>query len=197
MKKVLFILAVCVMALSAQAQVGEIKKSRGDSKVAEISKFITLDETQKSIIRNAYELYKIYSDSALYKVDDASVAAQLKYDAGRVFHDTLMGILTDSQRVKYVNAAYAPEIKAKTEYRMELLREKGCYSEKELEKMEKEIYDYLMLEKVVYVRDKYDFSKQKNNISRLKMVQPKTLKESQNIEKQKGLGKLRAGSITW
>ena len=54
-----------------------------------------------------------------------------------------------------------------------------------------------MLEKIVYVKDKYDFATQKNNISRLKQVQPKSLKESLNIEKQKGLGKVRLGSVMW
>ena len=63
--------------------------------------------------------------------------------------------------------------------------------------MRKEIYGYLMLEKVAYFRDKYDYAKQKNNISRLKKLQPASLKESNNKEKQKGMGKLISGKIKW
>lgn len=80
---------------------------------------------------------------------------------------------------------------------MSLLKESGEYTEAETAKMRKEIYGYLMLEKVVYFRDKYDYAKQKNNISRLKKLQPASLKESNNKEKQKGMGKLISGKIKW
>ncbi len=63
--------------------------------------------------------------------------------------------------------------------------------------MKKEIYSYLMAEKLVYVRDKYDIKKQKENISRLKNVRPQSLRESEIREKQKAQGKIVNGKINW
>ena len=102
-----------------------------------------------------------------------------------------------SQIIRYVSIAYAPEIEAKTDYKVSLLTENGEYADSEINKMKKDIYRYLMLEKVVYFRDKYDYAKQKENISRLKKLQPASLKESNNMEKQKGMGKLVLGKIKW
>lgn len=65
--------------------------------------------------------------------------------------------------------------------------------------MYQDIYKYLMLEKIVYFTYKYDYAKQKNNISRLKAIQPSVLKASNNIEKQKRLREvyLRQNSMEW
>lgn len=54
-----------------------------------------------------------------------------------------------------------------------------------------------MAEKLVYVRDKYDIKKQKENISRLKNVRPQSLRESEIREKQKAQGKIVNGKINW
>lgn len=54
-----------------------------------------------------------------------------------------------------------------------------------------------MSEKIVYARDKYDIKKQKENISRLKNLLPKALRESNIREKQKGQGKISNGTINW
>ncbi|MBQ6681759.1 MAG: hypothetical protein IJM78_05970 [Prevotella sp.] len=174
-----------------------MRKTRANVKTEEVSKYVPLNDTQKSAIQKAYEQFLTLSDSASYKVVNPEAAAQLRYDAGKAYHKALMSILTEAQKTQYIRLTSAPEVKAKTAYRVSLLREGGNYSEAELEDMSKEIYDYLMLEKIVYVKDKYDFATQKNNISRLKQVQPKSLKESLNIEKQKGLGKVRSGSVMW
>ena len=141
--------------------------------------------------------YKAACDSAYHKVTDIPTSVSLIYQTKKQFHESVMKILTEGQIIKYVNIAYAPEIEAKTDYKMSLLKESGEYTEAETAKMRKEIYGYLMLEKVVYFRDKYDYAKQKNNISRLKKLQPASLKESNNKEKQKGMGKLISGKIKW
>lgn len=193
-KLVLFVFALTVLRASAGTPEGgnlEIKK------IAEIAKVISLTNIQKSLLKEAYVKYKAASDSALYQVADIPTSVSLVYKTKRDFHETMMKVLTEGQIIKYVNIAYAPEIEAKTDYKMSLLTEDSEYTESEKETMRKEIYKYLMLEKVVYFRDKYDYAKQKNNISRLKKLQPASLKESNNREKQKGMGKLVLGKIKW
>lgn len=54
-----------------------------------------------------------------------------------------------------------------------------------------------MREKLVYMRDKYDVAKQKDNIRRLKETQPKAMKESNIIEKMKVQGRLKNGKMKW
>lgn len=171
--------------------------SMAERKLLEISKIISLSDFQKSKIVDAYEKYEKTCDSIDCNVNDIKESVDLIYKAKLQLHKSIIGVLTDIQIAKYVNIAFSPEIAAKTEYKVSLLREGNAYSATELEVMRKQIYGYLMLEKVVYFRDKYDFDKQKNNISRLKIVQPNCLKESNNREKQKGLGKLIKGKINW
>ena len=108
-----------------------------------------------------------------------------------------MSILTEKQRNTYIQITSTPEIEAKTQYKIMLLKESNEYSDLELNKMKKEIYSYLMAEKLVYVRDKYDIKKQKENISRLKNVRPQSLRESEIREKQKAQGKIVNGKINW
>lgn len=193
-KLMLFAFALTILGANAGTQTegnGEIKK------IAEIAKIISLTDIQKSLLKKAYAKYKPALDSALYQVTDIQASVALVYKTKKEFHETMMKILTESQIVRYVNIAYAPEIEAKTKYKMSLLTEGSEYTDSEKEKMRKEIYKYQMLEKVVYFRDKYDYARQKNNISRLKKVQPASLKESNNREKQKGMGKLVNGKIKW
>lgn len=196
-RKYLVLIALCMFTIALHAQNKVMRKTRANVKTEEVSKYVPLNDSQKAAIQKAYEQFLTLSDSASYKVGNPEEAAQLRYDAGKAYHKSLMSILTEAQKTKYIRVTSAPEVKAKTAYRVSLLREGGNYSEMELETMAKEIYDYLMLEKIVYVKDKYDYAAQKNNISRLKKIQPRSLKESLNIEKQKGLDKVRSGSIMW
>ena len=152
-----------------------------------------MSESQKTRIKSLNVDYKSTTDSITRSISNSEDEYQKKYDAAKAYHENLMKTLTESQIASYVRTTCAPEIKAKTEYRISLLREGGDYTEDELSAMYSDIYNYLMLEKIVYFRYKYDFATQKNNISRLKAIQPNALKESQTIEKQKGLGKVRTG----
>lgn len=189
---ILFALVLTVSGAGAGTPAdGEIPK------IAEIARVISLGNIQKTLLKEAYVKYKAACDSALYKVEDIRESVALVYNTKKEFHKTMMKILTERQIIRYVNIAYAPEIEAKTDYKMSLLAEGNEYTDIEKETMRKEIYKYLMLEKVVYFRDKYDYAKQKNNISRLKVLQPDALKESNNREKQKGLGRLIQGKIKW
>lgn len=172
-------------------------EDRADRKVFEINRIVTLTDEQKSVIRNAYCEYVSAIDSAMYKVDAIDDAMRIKYAANRRFNNLLMSTLSERQKNIYISTMYKPEINEKTEYRLSLLKEESNYSEKELEKIRKEIFSYLMTEKIVYIRDKYDIAKQKNNIRRLKNIQPASMKKSDILEKLKFQGKLKNGKISW
>lgn len=121
-----------------------------------------------------------------------------QYELDKENHDKLMKTMSDKQIANYCMLNFAPEVEAKTQYRMSLLTEvDNDYTEKELEKIKKDIFNYLMLEKIVYYKYKYDYAAQKENIGRLKAIQPVALKSSINNEKQKSYGKVVAGVINW
>ena len=124
-------------------------------------------------------------------------ASRMKYAANKTFYKAMMGVLNTEQRNRYIQVTSVPDVEAKTEYNISLLREGGEYTESELSSMKKDIFKYLMREKVVYMRDKYDVAKQKDNIRRLKETQPKAMKESNIIEKMKVQGRLKNGKMKW
>ena len=189
-------LILCV-SLNGLAQSNNGNKRRSDRKMTEINKIVKLSNQQEAQVRNAYEAYMLTVDSSLYNEPDAVRATQMKYRASKQFHETLMNTLTEKQRIQYIQITSTPEVEAKTLYKIELLQESGEYSESELSEMHDQIFDYLMSEKVVYARDKFNFKKQKENISRLKNTQPRALRESNIREKMKGQGRLRNGKVKW
>lgn len=188
------ILLFAIFSLTSNAQSFD---AAGDRKVNAIDRVIHLNEMQKGIIKSAYEKLLVVQDSAMNKVSDTERSFQIIYDAKHDFHNRFIRILTTSQLVAYVKSVYKPEVNAKSSYYCSLLVDTGKYDELTIKGYKEKISEYLMLEKIVYVRDKYDYAKQKNNISRLKALQPTCLKEALNLEKQKGLNKLRDGRIAW
>jgi len=198
MKKATLLMALILCAsLNGLAQSDSGNKRRSDRKMTEINKIVKLNSQQESLVRNAYESYMLTVDSSLYHEPDAVRATQMKYRANKRFHETLMNTLTEKQRLQYIQITSTPEVEAKTLYKMELLQESGEYSDSELSAMHDQIFDYLMSEKVVYTRDKFNVKKQKENISRLKNTQPRALRESNTREKMKGQGRLRNGKVKW
>ena len=200
MKKHLFTiltLVVCMVSTSLNGFAQKSEKKRSDRKIIEISKIVQLSKRQEMKIRQAYDEYMLTIDSSLYNEPDGVRASEMKYRANKVFHNTLMNTLTDKQRLQYIQVTSTPEVEAKTQYKLDLLKESEEYTDEELSQMHDEIFEYLMSEKVVYFRDKYNAQKQKENISRLKNVQPRSLKESNIREKMKGQGRLRNGKVKW
>ena len=189
--------AILLLALFSLTSNAQSFNAAGERKVNAIDRVIHLNEMQKGIIKRAYEKLLVVQDSAMNKVLDTERSFQIIYDAKHDFHNRFIGILTTAQLVAYVKSVYKPEVNAKASYYCSLLTDTGKYDELTIKEYKKKISEYLMLEKIVYVRDKYDYAKQKNNISRLKALQPTCLKEALNLEKQKGLNKLRNGKIAW
>ena len=195
MKYVKYILC-CVLYLFSSVDV--IAGDNGtERKLIEIKKIITLTPEQEDSIRYLHRQYSVIADSALYSIADPIVAAQVKYEANKVFHNGFMALLTEEQKVKYIQVTSSPEIKAKTEAKIQILRETEQYTEAELSQQYDAIYKYLMLEKVVYVRDKYRIPQQKMNIAQLKKMQPKALQAANADEKLKHNGKPRSKNYQW
>lgn len=173
------------------------RKCIEERKIVEIDKIVKLTPKQKTVLTKGYKDYLAALDSSVYLVKDVVLAASIKYSASKAFHELFINTLKEPQLIKYVHVVFAPELEEKTTYKVSLLIESGEYSDSELGSLRKEIFKYLMLEKVVYFRDKYNVQKQKENISRLKNLQPKCLKESNIREKQKGQGRFKNGKVLW
>lgn len=197
MRKTKFLMLFMFLATSVFAGNEEQQVRRSDRKIIEIAKIVKLSERQETAIREAYDRYNEKTDSSLYIIKDAVVAARMKYEANKAFNETLMNILSEPQRNRYIQVTSTPEIEAKARYKVSLLEETGEYTDTELATKEKEIFNYLMAEKIVYVRDKYNIRKQKENIRRLKQVQPVSLRESEIREKQKAQGRVVNGKVRW
>lgn len=122
---IVFLLAVIATVVNASEFSSE--EQRSDRKIVEITKIVKLSGSQEQAIRAAYDLYNSKVDSALYEVANAKDAARVKYEAGKVFNKALMSILTEVQRNKYIEVTSTPEVEAKTEYKLSLLKEANEY----------------------------------------------------------------------
>lgn len=187
------LLCTCLL-ISAQQKP---KKDRERKKMDEVTSVININGLQRSAIHDALSKKRARL-GAMDSTGGAKSLAFQKYEIEKQYHEEFISQLSDIQIAEYCNTVFAPEVTAKTDYRISLLTEvDNDYTESELENARKEIYNYLMLEKIVYFKYKYDFAKQKNNISRLKAIQPASLKSSLNNEKQKGYGKVMSGHVNW
>lgn len=197
MKRLILLISIAGFCLCATAQPGKPKKDRERKKMAEITSVISISNMQTKGIHDALSRKRARTEA----IDTALTAKEIafrKYAIEKECHEEFVRQLSDRQIAEYCNTVFAPEVEAKTDYRMSLLREvDNDYTEEELASARKAIYRYLMLEKIVYFKYKYDFAKQKENISRLKAIQPATLKASLNNEKQKGYGKVMSGRVSW
>ena len=128
-RKILFLIILLHIPFYSFATGTGSRKDRSDRKIIEISKIIKISKTQEEAIRKAYNSYLQIVDSSLYKVSDATHAAKLKYDAAKEFHEILFSVLTDQQKLEYIRVTSKPEIDAKTDYKLSLLKEGNEYSE--------------------------------------------------------------------
>lgn len=137
------------------------------------------------------------SDSILYNVQDPIEAARLTRANKKKYDETFMKTLTEYQRNRYIRVTSTPEVEEKAASRVAVMRETGDYTEAQLESAQSKIFEYLMLEKIVYKRDKYDYRKQRENINMLKMRRPNDLKKAEAQEKARIQRKHYQGRIQW
>ena len=173
------------------------QRQRSDRKITELKKIIDINGNQEEILRTAYIKYQELGDSIFQKVKDAAVVSELEYQSSRELHNVLMNTLTEAQRNQYIRVNSTPEVRAKAAAKVAELAETGDYTPEQLDLAQTEIFDYLMLEKVVYTRDKYDLRKQKENIRKLKDLEPTHLKKANVREKMRTQGKSVQGKVRW
>jgi hypothetical protein len=190
MKKIALSLLFTLSFIYASAQMAE-------HKIIELKNIVTLTAEQEQQIRKLYTDYSKMNDSIYTNEKDPVAAARKKQEVSKNCHIGVMNVLSDQQKVKYIQVIKTPEVMAKAESKIQVLRETNQYTEDELIVKKNEIFNYLMLEKVVYTRDKYNFAKQKENIAKLKLIKPNSLKESETREKLKTQGKVQNGNINW
>lgn len=177
--------------------IDSLQSTQTPTKLAEIRKMVSLDDEQSLKLDLIFEKYANIMDSAIYKVQDTREASNIIYRAKKYFDISFMNVLSDIQKKEYVQNIATPEISRKTEGRMYYLKNSGEYSEAELDQFYDEIFNYLMLEKYVYVTEKYNHLKQKENIAQLKKLEPKCLKTANGLQKAKHQGRTYQNGYHW
>lgn len=168
-----------------------------NTELVELKSIITVSPTQEVLINEAYNGYQLSKDSIALMVKNPTEVARLKRHAQKKYDKALMGALSNSQLIEYIQVSSTPEVLEKAEAKIAVLRENGDYTEDELKAEKAKIFNYLMLEKVVYARDKYDYAKQKENIGQLKKLKPAKMVKAETYEKLKVQGKHYQGKIQW
>ncbi|MCL2649544.1 MAG: hypothetical protein FWD60_00795 [Candidatus Azobacteroides sp.] len=139
-------------------------------KTTEIDNIVTLTETQKEKVQKLSETYFHQTDSAKYLVKDGSRATEMKEQAAKKFALGLEKILTDDQLTKYYQNQYAAFIQSKTAERAEILKQ--TFPENEVNSSYDALYDYLLKEKVINEKYKYDKVKREKELAALSQNKP-------------------------
>jgi len=194
-----FLVIITSMAGSLYSQNQKVSGQGGEQslRIAEIIKMVDLSASQLDTLNNFYIDYQSAMDYAINKVEDKKESAELIYAAKAQFNDRLMSLLSDKQKVEYVRNSSYPEIMEKTKVKVNVLQETGNYEEKELEQFTSEIFEYLMLEKIAYICDKYNIKRQKENIAQLKKLQPQSLITADALIKAKTQGLVYQKGYNW
>lgn len=109
-------------------------------------------------------------DSALVEKKGLHAFGLSVYKIDSIYDVNLYKILTDSQIVAYISNKGRVDVNIKTDEKMRYLEDAGIYKPEELKEMQRQIFNYLMREKIVCMRDRYDIDKQKKNIQSLKSI---------------------------
>ncbi len=181
--------------LTAQIQVATTGTT--PLKIAEICKMVELKNEQKTLLNQLYDAYMQGMDSAIYVIEDKIIASKLIYKTKERFDANFYGMLSNKQKIEYIRNYSVPEIAHKTEAKIKTLQDSGNYTEVELSNFYSEIFEYFMLEKIAYVTDKYNITRQKENIAQLKKLEPKSLKTANSLQKAKVEGKTYQKGYQW
>ena len=193
-----FVLMLCAcMTLHAQGRQTH-GNDREAKRMAAMTSAVKVNNMQRKAMHSAMTRRRDALDATERTGSNAREVAFRKYEIEKMCHEEIVSQLSDKQIAEYCENTFAPEVTAKTDYRMSLLTEvDNEYTDAELQKIRNDIYNYLMLEKIVYYKYKYDFAKQKENIGRLKAIQPAAMKAAVINEKQKSYNKVSAGRVQW
>ena len=195
----LFLVLITCMAGELHSQNREISEQSSNQPLflAEIIKMVELSSPQLETLNNYYIDYATTMEDAINKKEDLKESAEIIYKAKEKFNVRLMKLLSEKQRVEYVRNYSYPEIMEKAKVKVDVLQRTENYSEKELEQFTSEIFEYLMLEKIVYICDKYNIERQKENIAQLKKFQPQSLITAEALQKAKHQGVVYQNGYRW
>jgi len=198
-KLISFLVIITSMAGSLHSQSQGLTGQEGESplRLAEICKMVELSASQLDTLNHYYTDYADAMKYAINKVEDKKESAQLIYRTKEKFDTRFMSLLSDKQKREYVRNSSSPEIMEKTKVKIYILQKSGNYTEKELEQFTLEIFEYLMLEKIAYICDKYNIERQKENIAQLKKLQPKSLITADALIKAKQQGVTYQRGYQW
>lgn len=197
--KTIFTVSIVLLFPMLNAQEFSVERSEqfANRRMTEIKKLVSLTSGQEALLNAKCIEYQLQLDSALYFEPDPLAYADKINDAEKEFTQFFFSCINDRQIAEYVRIKGNADVRRKTDDRIGLLRESGDYSEAELAKIEEQVFNYLMLEKVVYMRDKHDVAKQKENIHRLKALQPPYVKAAESQRKLKHDGRVQNGRVKW
>jgi len=173
------------------------KSSSVDKKIEEIDKIVTLDTQQQKRIQYLYSVNAKLNDSIAKIKNNPDEVSRLKHQQLKRNHEGMMNSLSDDQKLKYVKSFATPGVMERTEAKITILRETNKYSEAQLENMKSEIFNFLIMAKLVYIRDKYDETKLRDNLHKLKPLIPSSMKEADKLLQIKAQGRIQNGSINW
>lgn len=191
-KNLIFVLLILVsgtVSLTAQNDCSLI--------VAELNKMVDLNDNQKTKLLSLYSAYLDSLEVAIKNVSDREQSSLKIYQCKQFFNTSFMDMLSEKQKSEYVRAYAYPEVTEKAKAKVKILEKSGKYSEKELQKSFTEIYEYLMLEKIVYATQRYDIEKQKENIAQLKKSEPQSLRAANAYQKVKHQGVKYQDGFQW
>jgi len=200
MRKTFLFLAIIVSvvgSLHSQNQESSGEEDKLPLLVAEINKMVELRPSQLDTLNNYYIDYEATMEYAINNVEDKKESSKFIYWAKEKFNTRLMKLLSDKQKEEYVRNSSYQEIMEKAKVKIDVLQGTGNYTEEELEQFTSEIFEYLMLEKIAYVCDKYDIARQKENIAQLKKYQPQSLITADILLKAKHQGIIYQNGYKW
>ena len=196
MKKILFSLFLLSASLLMQGQEAVINNELS-LKSAEIAKTVELDDEQMAQLKAIDVQYCMAMDTALNHTDNLMEVSKKIYEANRTFDSGVYQVLTENQKVGYIKLISVYEVLAKAVFKVDFLRGTEKYSEAELQVFIGEIYTYLLTEQVALVRDRYNVSRQEENIQQLRNSEPQSLREANALQAAQHRGVQYQNGYVW
>ncbi|MDU1889566.1 MAG: hypothetical protein E6767_02645 [Dysgonomonas sp.] len=193
--KLLLVVLLCLLGNTSLSYAQNTDKM--PFKLAEISKMVTLNSSQKEKLQKYHDRYVIIMDSAIYNISDKREAALLIRKTKKNFDNYFFDLLSEQQKTEYIRSTSTPEVMEKAQVKVDILEKSGKYTKKELQDAYDKIFEYMMLEKIVYSTQKFDIEKQKENIAQLKRLEPQYLKTANSFQKVKHQGKKYQDGFQW
>lgn len=167
------------------------------ARVSEVKHIVTLTLEQEQAYTDSCKLHYAVMYRAVHKEPDPDKAAQMMREAQRAFDRALMNVLTAQQQVQYIRTMMKDDIHQETMVKVTILQKSGKYTKEELDKFYEVIYDYYMTVKISNTRNQYDIAKRKENVSQLKKIAPKIIKEANARSKDTYKGKSMGKNDKW